>query len=92
MSDKESFSGMRLSRRGFLYSAAGGGAVLGTTLIVFPAIASAKASQQSAQYRPTPNGKAQCSNCSQFQPPSSCKLVDGTISPAGWCTLYKAKG
>ena len=26
-----------------------------------------------------------------WQPPAACKVVEGVISPAGWCTLYAAK-
>jgi hypothetical protein len=33
----------------------------------------------------------ECDNCSQFEPPSSCKVVDGTISPTGWCKVYVRK-
>lgn len=31
-----------------------------------------------------------CAGCTMFQPPSSCTAVDGTISPHGWCRLFKA--
>lgn len=92
MSDKESLSGRRLSRRGFLYAAAGGGAVLGATLLTSPAAASTKVSQRSVQYQPRPKGKARCDTCALFQPPSSCKVVDGAISPSGSCRLYAPKG
>jgi High potential iron-sulfur protein len=33
----------------------------------------------------------QCSNCSLFQEPNACTLVDGEISPAGWCKFWVKK-
>jgi High potential iron-sulfur protein len=61
------------------------------------AAGSSKASQASMQYRTSPNGNLQCSGCSFFVPaadPSangSCKIVDGSISPHGYCIAYSAK-
>ena len=81
----------RVSRRTFLGVAAlGGGALFGAGLID-ASPAEAKLPQGAAKYQSTPKGKQQCDNCSLWQPPSSCKLVDGTISPTGWCVLYQAK-
>ena len=51
-----------------------------------------KSPQQSARYQDHPNGSQHCANCRQFQPPSSCKVVAGKISPNGWCSIYFAKG
>ena len=53
--------------------------------------AQAKLDQRSASYQPTPKGKARCDNCTQWQPPNGCKVVEGIISPAGWCVLYARK-
>jgi hypothetical protein len=78
------------SRRDFLVAAA---AVGGATLVGFassPAEA-AKMSQKAMAYRPSPNGNQRCDNCANFEPPAGCKLLDGSISPAGWCILYRAK-
>ena len=91
MSDKQSLHDKRLSCRSFLYAAAGGGAVLAATLLPAPAAASAKVSQKSVQYQPRPNGKKQCDACALFQPPSSCKVVNGTINPSGSCMLFAPK-
>jgi hypothetical protein len=57
----------------------------------FPAAASTKLSQKAAHYQATPKGSARCDNCNQFQAPGACKVVDGDIAPAGWCTLYVVK-
>lgn len=81
-----------VSRRDFLFTAAvGGGAILGTSLIPSAAQASNKMSPRAMSYRPAPNGNQSCANCANFQPPASCKVVDGTISPSGWCILYRPK-
>lgn len=77
------------------------------TLIALPAFAAAvasvaapaqaKASQASFKYQNTPKGSAKCSGCKLFiAGPSktangSCKVVDGTISPNGWCIAFSAK-
>lgn len=89
MSDKCLLSESQLSRRRFLYTAAKGGAVLGAALIASPA--DAKVPPTAVNYQPTPKGKARCDNCVNWQPPSSCKFVDGAIRPSGWCSLYRRK-
>lgn len=92
MADRKPVGRERVSRRDFLFVAAvGTGAVLGAGLKVSPAAAQNKRPQKAVSYRPTPNGKQSCSNCANFQTPSSCKLVDGAIAPSGWCVLYAAK-
>ncbi|MEY9436570.1 high-potential iron-sulfur protein [Bradyrhizobium elkanii] len=50
--------------------------------------AQAKTAQKAVKYQDTPKGDQRCENCKQFQPPSACKVVDGTISPQGWCMVY----
>lgn len=30
----------------------------------------------------------QCKYCTNFQTPDSCKIVEGAISPNGWCEYY----
>jgi hypothetical protein len=55
-----------------------------------PALA-AKMSQASAAYRNSPKGSQTCANCKLFVPPSSCTLVEGPISPRGWCKFWVGK-
>jgi len=50
-----------------------------------------KLSQVQAQYQDKPKGDQKCANCMHFVAPNSCKVVDGTISPDGWCTLWVKK-
>jgi len=44
-----------------------------------------------AKYQDRPNGIQHCEICLQFQPPNRCKLVQGDISPNGWCQFFAAK-
>jgi hypothetical protein len=68
------------------------GLIAGTTTI-----AQAKGSKDQFKYQDHPNGKEHCSECSLFEPgktadaDGSCKVVDGSISPSGWCTAFSAK-
>ncbi len=81
----------RVSRRSLLRTAAvaaGGAAILGTAA---SRRAEAKAQQKLVGYQDTPHGAQQCDNCSQFVAPDSCKVVDGKISPTGWCKVYAKK-
>jgi len=55
------------------------------------AAAPSKTPQKDAGYRNSPQGAARCETCSQFIPPSSCKLVVGPISPSGWCSFFAPK-
>jgi len=51
--------------------------------------APAKMSQESVQYQTQPKGEQKCSGCLHFVAESNtCKLVEGQISPDGWCTLW----
>lgn len=79
-----------LSRRQLLRGAAiaaGSAAVLAGTVVP----AQAKMTEKAAGYQETPKDGASCATCALFNPPSSCNLVDGTISPNGWCRFYSKK-
>ena len=92
MTQERSPASGRVSRRDFLFvSGVAGGAIFGAALVVSPAAASNKMSPKAMQYRPSPNGNQRCDNCANFQAPGACKLVDGAISPVGWCILYRSK-
>jgi hypothetical protein len=47
-----------------------------------------KISQAAAEYQPTPKGMFSCAVCTFFIKPQSCKVVDGAVSPTGWCKLF----
>jgi hypothetical protein len=51
-----------------------------------------KVPQASVQYQAKPKGEQKCSNCMNFIAESNtCKLVEGKISPDGWCILWAKK-
>jgi hypothetical protein len=80
-----------LSRRSLLRDATfGGAALIATTFTAQPA-AAGNMTQQAAGYQKTPKDGKRCDGCTLFQPPSSCKLVAGTIDPAGWCRFFVKK-
>lgn len=71
-------------------------AVAGTLLSARQAKA-AKASQAVAMYQGKPHGQQECDRCTHFVPGKSptaagtCQVVDGSISPKGWCVLFAPK-
>ena len=51
-----------------------------------------KVPQASVQYQTKPKGEQKCGSCLNFIAESNtCKLVDGQVSPEGWCTLWAKK-
>ncbi len=82
-----------LSRRVFLKDVAtcAAGAAIIQGLGPRLANAQAKAAQSAVSYQDKPKGEQHCEVCSSFQPPSACKLVEGQISPQGWCSLFTKK-
>ncbi|MBV8155742.1 MAG: high-potential iron-sulfur protein [Candidatus Eremiobacteraeota bacterium] len=58
---------------------------------------SSKSSKDSMHYQSTPNNGMQCSGCKFFMPgkdadaDGSCQIVEGGISPHGFCIAYSAK-
>ena len=52
----------------------------------------AKAKKTAVRYQDEPKKGRNCNNCRHFQAPNACKLVEGEVSPNGWCTVWsKAK-
>lgn len=48
-----------------------------------------KSSQASVQYQDQPKGDQKCDGCLHFIAESyTCKVVEGQISPNGWCILW----
>ena len=82
-----------VSRRNVLRGAtliAGGAAIVASSLA--PASAqSGKMTQQAAEYQNGPKNGQKCLDCSLYVQPQACKLVEGTISPVGWCKFYAKK-
>ena len=89
----------KVSRRGFLK----GSALLASIAVVtatgvMTREAVAGVPKSAMHYQDHPNGDKDCSKCIQFIPgPSAkadgkCKIVDGAISPHGYCDAFSAKG
>jgi hypothetical protein len=82
----------KVSRRRLLTVAVGiTGAAMGAAIMGTATPAYAKVQQKAVKYQDTPKGDQACENCSLFEAPSSCKTVDGTVSPQGWCMVYAKK-
>ena len=47
-----------------------------------------KLTQAAARYQDHPKGSEVCAACPYFISPKSCALVEGEISPSGWCPIY----
>jgi hypothetical protein len=47
-----------------------------------------KLSKQQAEYQDSPKGIQMCATCTLFVEPHSCKVVEGDVSPNGWCKSY----
>lgn len=82
-----------VSRRDFLnIGAIGAGALVAAGMASsLPAAQKKKFSQQQAKYQPIPKNGQRCQACALWQAPTACQVVDGQVSPAGWCILYQAK-
>lgn len=48
-----------------------------------------KMPKATAQYQDEPRGDERCAGCRYFIEGGSCRLVQGEISPDGWCTLFQ---
>jgi hypothetical protein len=54
-------------------------------------LAEGKIPKSQARYQTSPNGNRQCAVCSHFTAPSSCDIVEGDVSPQGWCQFFGQK-
>jgi hypothetical protein len=50
--------------------------------------AAEKMSKKEADYQDDPKDIRMCATCSLFEPPRACKVVEGDISPDGWCKAF----
>jgi hypothetical protein len=60
----------------------------GLLLRISPTRASDKMTRQQAEYQDTPKDIYSCAVCSLFEPPTSCKVVEGEVSKDGWCKAF----
>ncbi len=45
-------------------------------------------SKAEADYVSQSTGRDRCANCKHFVKPNACRIVEGMISPGGWCSHY----
>jgi hypothetical protein len=84
----------RLTRRELLPTLIGSAAILSAAISLGEsetAEAQLKTSQATAKYQDHANAGSSCAICRFFQPPHACQLVDGNISPNGWCSFFSKK-
>ncbi|MCX2780881.1 high-potential iron-sulfur protein [Microbulbifer thermotolerans] len=82
----------KISRRQFLKLSGCSLALLPAALIATDrAVAQTKAKKEVVQYQDTPKNGQKCVDCILFEAPEACKVVEGKISPDGWCSLFAPK-
>ena len=85
---------MKPSRRTALKRCA---AFVAATWTAQSSLAQTKASKKAMQYQDAPKNGQECDTCMQWIPgagagaPGGCKVVEGPISPKGWCVAYVKK-
>jgi hypothetical protein len=75
-------------RRRLLRLALAGFASVLTRSATSRAQAQVKMSKQEADYQDSPKDIRMCATCTLFEPPKSCKVVEGDVSPHGWCKAF----
>jgi hypothetical protein len=78
-----------VSRRALLGQCISGAAIVGTMTV--PAEALNRMNKTASKYQNHPKGDEHCGGCRHFQPPHSCEVVPGHISPSGWCKWFSAR-
>jgi uncharacterized membrane protein len=84
-------SGQSISRRVMLTGTAFALCAAAAATALSQAAAQQKASPGAAKYQGAPKGNQRCEACQNFQAPNGCKVVQGDISPNGWCQLFSPK-
>ncbi len=64
--------------------------VAGIALALFGAQSRAqgKSTKEQAGYKDTTDQGIYCKACAYFRLPNGCKIVEGDVSPTGWCSLW----
>jgi hypothetical protein len=60
-------------------------------LATYASAAQGKVSKASAKYRGHSNSGQRCGQCVHYRFALSCEIVQGPISPFGWCRFFKPK-
>jgi hypothetical protein len=53
-----------------------------------PANAREKMSKPEAEYQDSLKDIRMYATCTLFEPPKSCKVVEGDVGPSGWCKAF----
>jgi len=75
------------SRRNFLIAMAG----VAPLVTLGSMSAEAKMAQTNVGYQTEPKDGKECDQCNFFVAPNACKVVDGDITPTGYCKLWNKK-
>jgi hypothetical protein len=90
-----STKGRPLSRRKFLRVSITGAAIAGAgglsaCMPAPPAMQVAGTTPKAvALYQDFPNQGRRCAGCTHFLEPNACEIVEGEISPDGWCRFHE---
>lgn len=85
-------TGSAQTRRKFVKRAAAFSAVVGSGLFSTAAFAAKKSKQKLVKYQEMPKNKLKCADCTFFEAAEkTCKVVEGTINPEGWCLRFVKK-
>jgi hypothetical protein len=79
---------MKTRRRELIQLALSGVAACCTIRAASATSALDKMTREQAKYQDFPQGIYTCAICSLFEPPQSCKVVEGEISKDGWCRAF----
>jgi hypothetical protein len=82
---------MAISRRYLFHRTFALASAAGAFALSPVARAQTKAPQKLVAYQSTPKEGHSCATCQYFEPPNACKVVEGPVSPAGWCSLWAQK-
>lgn len=66
-------------------------AIGGIAAVIAATPAQAKMSQKVAEYQTGPKDGQSCANCALYRAPASCTLIDGAVTPTGYCRFYSKK-
>jgi hypothetical protein len=80
-----------LSRRRLIATTAGATSIMALAPLS-KARAVEKMTQQQALYQDSPKDIMMCATCTLFEPPKTCKVVEGDVSPSGWCKAFALAG
>jgi hypothetical protein len=82
------FSLIKIPRRGLLRTAFPGLVAWLMGAAKSSVCAQQRMTKQDAEYQDTPKDIRMCATCTLFEPPRACKVVEGDISPSGWCKAF----